>query len=75
MWEAHPTLSEMDLVTRAPWEAFGEPGLVAATPFVHAIADFYRTDPISRASRTMEQCSELFVARRSPAPLRTGTYG
>jgi len=41
---------------------------------MYPIADFYRTDPISRASRTMGHCSELFVAQ-SPPPLRTGTYG
>jgi len=75
LWEAHPIFSELDVVTPAPWAAFGESGLISATPFMYPIADFYRTDPISRASRTMEHCSELFVARQSPPPLRTGTYG
>jgi NADH-quinone oxidoreductase subunit G len=75
MWEAHPILATADLVTRAPWETFGEPGLAAAGRFEYPIKDFYRTDPISRASQTMAQCSELFVARRYEAPARTGAHG
>jgi len=75
MWEAHPVLAEADSITRASWETFGEPGPVASDPFVYPIEDFYRTDPISRASQTMAQCSELFVARRYEAPARTGTHG
>jgi NADH-quinone oxidoreductase subunit G len=75
MWEAHPILAKADVVTRAPWETFGEPGPVGAGRFVYPVNDFYRTDPISRASQTMAQCSELFVARRHAAPARTGTHG
>jgi NADH-quinone oxidoreductase subunit G len=75
MWEAHPVLAEADQVTRAAWGAFGDAGPVAAGPFEYPIADFYRTDPISRASQTMAECSELFVARRFEAPARTGTHG
>jgi NADH-quinone oxidoreductase subunit G len=75
MWEAYPILAEPDLATRARWDAFGEPGPVGSDPFEYPIEDFYRTDPISRASPTMAQCSERFVARRYHAPLRTGTHG
>jgi NADH-quinone oxidoreductase subunit G len=75
MWEAHPILAEADVVTRVPWEAFGEAGPVASAPFEYPIEDFYRTDPISRASHTMAQCSELFGARRHQASPRTGTHG
>ena len=75
MWEAHPILAETDRVTRAPWGTFGEPGPVASVPFVYPIEDFYRTDPISRTSQTMAQCTELFVARRYEAPARSGTHG
>jgi NADH-quinone oxidoreductase subunit G len=42
---------------------------------VYPIEDFYRTDPISRTSQTMAQCTELFVARRYEAPARSGTHG
>jgi NADH-quinone oxidoreductase subunit G len=75
MWQAHPILAETDIVRPASWGPFGETGLVAAGPFQHPIKDFYRTDPISRASETMARCSELFVSRRYEAPRRTGTHG
>jgi NADH-quinone oxidoreductase subunit G len=48
-------------------------GPIAATSFVYPIVDFYRTDPISRASPTMAECSELFVT--GAGQRRTGTYG
>src|SRR5438477_7801349 len=75
MWEKHPVLAEADVVPRAAWESFGEAGLVAADPFEYPIADFYQTDPISRASHTMARCSELFVRGRHEAAARTGTHG
>jgi NADH-quinone oxidoreductase subunit G len=75
MWEKYPVLAEADLVTPAPWEAFGEPGPVTADPFEYPIEDFYQTDPISRASHTMARCSELFVEARHTSPARTGTHG
>jgi NADH-quinone oxidoreductase subunit G len=71
MWQAHPILGETDRVMRASWGAFGEPGLVDPTPFAYPIKDFYRTDPISRASHTMAQCSETYLSRaRRQAPVR-----
>jgi NADH-quinone oxidoreductase subunit G len=75
MREAHPILAEADQVNRASWGIFGDPGPVAAGPFEYPIKDFYRTDPISRASQTMTRCSELFVARRYEATPRTGAHG
>jgi NADH-quinone oxidoreductase subunit G len=76
MWQAFPILAEPDQVVRASWEAFGEPGPVDPTAFTYPITDFYRTDPISRASVTMAQCSEIYLSRQArPAPLRTGTHG
>jgi NADH-quinone oxidoreductase subunit G len=75
MWNAHPVLAETDVVTRAPWAAFGETGPVRPGPFEYPITDFYRTDPISRASETMARCSELFVARRRQGAARTGIHG
>jgi NADH-quinone oxidoreductase subunit G len=73
MRAAHPTLGEIDVVSKAAWGSFGTVGPIAATPFVYPIADFYRTDPISRASPTMAECSELFVTGAPKA--RTGTHG
>jgi NADH-quinone oxidoreductase subunit G len=80
MWEKYPIFAEPEVTTRASWEPLGEPfgeaGPVAGSPFEYPIDDFYRTDPISRASRTMAECSELFVRGRwGEARPRTGTYG
>jgi NADH-quinone oxidoreductase subunit G len=38
------------------WGEFGKAGSVTDAPFVSTIANFYMTDPISRASRTMADC-------------------
>ncbi|MGA8399162.1 MAG: NADH-quinone oxidoreductase subunit NuoG [Stellaceae bacterium] len=72
MRAAHPSLMETDVLTPSAWGAFGAVGPIAATPFVYPVTDFYRTDPISRASPTMAECSELFV---TGAAARTGTHG
>ncbi|HML11284.1 MAG TPA: NADH-quinone oxidoreductase subunit NuoG [Stellaceae bacterium] len=72
MRTAHPSLGAIDTLAPAAWGSFGAVGPIAATPFVYPIADFYKTDPISRASPTMVECSELFV---TGAPARTGMHG
>ena len=74
MRAAHPGFGDIDHITAAPWSAFGEPGPVSSEPFVYPITDFYRTDPISRASPTMAKCSELFAGDPETQP-RTGTHG
>jgi NADH-quinone oxidoreductase subunit G len=76
MREAHPVFAEIDRVRSPHWEDFGEPGPVDPTPFAYPTTDFYRTDPISRASATMAQCSEICLPRqRHQASARTGTHG
>ena len=40
--------------------------------FVGAVENFYMTDPISRASETMADCTAVFVANTREA---TGTDG
>jgi NADH-quinone oxidoreductase subunit G len=74
MRQACPVLGEIDMVTPAPWGPFGEAGPVAPAAFAYPITDFYRTDPISRASPTMEECSRTFL-HPAPAAMRTGTHG
>jgi NADH-quinone oxidoreductase subunit G len=75
MRAAHPELSEADRVIPATWGEFGAAGPIDPAPFVYPIDDFYRTDPISRASPTMAECSEVFLARNGELPPRTGTNG
>jgi NADH-quinone oxidoreductase subunit G len=45
----------------------GHPAAVSATPFVAAVPNYYQTDPISRASPTMAECTALFAAPRLAA--------
>jgi NADH-quinone oxidoreductase subunit G len=72
---AHSIFAEADRVVSSAWGEFGRPGPVDPAPFVYPIADFYRTDPISRASATMAECSDVFLAHRGELPARTGTHG
>jgi NADH-quinone oxidoreductase subunit G len=73
--EAHPSFAETDQLMPGGWGEFGEPGPVDPAAFVYPIADFYRTDPISRASLTMAECSDVFLAHHGELPARTGTHG
>jgi NADH-quinone oxidoreductase subunit G len=69
----NPGFAAVDQVERPPWEPFGQEGPVDPAPFELPIDDYYRTDPISRASETMAHCSEeLLSGIRGEA---TGTHG
>ena len=72
MRAAHPHLARIDEIVPAEWGEFGESGEVDETPFVYPVADYYRTDPISRASPTMAECSETSAAspKQSRGPAR-----
>ena len=69
-----PTFANIDAVTPAAWGTFGSDGPVDAQPFAYPVRDFYRTDPISRASPTMAACAEEAAARQAAA-VKTGTHG
>ncbi|MGI4976984.1 MAG: molybdopterin-dependent oxidoreductase, partial [Janthinobacterium lividum] len=51
----------------------GDPRAVSAAPFVPAIADYYQTDPISRASATMAECTEALTRPAQAAANRAAT--
>ncbi len=70
----NPSFAELDRAPRASWGAFGRKGAVDAAPFVYPIADFYRTDPISRASPTMAACAAA-LGRVKGEAAKTGTDG
>ena len=54
-----PHFGQIDARTPAVWKAGNLPKTpVTAERFSYAVRNFYMTDPISRASRTMAQCSE-----------------
>jgi NADH-quinone oxidoreductase subunit G len=71
MRSANPIFAALDQVTKAEWKPFGQAGSVTATGFDYPIKNYYMTDPISRASRTMAQCAEEFVMSTKG----TGTHG
>ncbi|HEY0832927.1 MAG TPA: NADH-quinone oxidoreductase subunit NuoG [Azospirillum sp.] len=68
----NPVFADIGAITPASWQPFGTAGTLDAAPFVSPIANFYMTDPISRASVTMARCTETFV---EGAKERTGTHG
>ncbi len=72
MVEIAPHLAEIDAPATAAWGPFGTPGAVEPAPFESAVADFYLTNPITRASATMAECSALFATGDGQA---TGTDG
>ncbi len=57
--EAAPHFGSVDKITPAAWGVFGVNGIPNDTPFVSAVADFYLTNPIARASSTMAECSAV----------------
>jgi len=66
-----------DRVERAEWGLFGKEGAIDQAPMVSPIANFYMTDPISRASETMAKCTDLYLHGKAPEDNQelTGTYG
>jgi NADH-quinone oxidoreductase subunit G len=71
--EAGPAFSHIDDVVAAEWDDFGAAGPIEATPFTYPVSNYYQTDPISRASRTMAQCTQEFVLGKNQKA--TGTDG
>ena len=64
---ANPLFAHIDERVPAPWSAFGAAGSIDPAPFVYPVADFYRTDAISRASPTMAACADAVAAKAIPA--------
>ncbi|GAB4150148.1 MAG: NADH-quinone oxidoreductase subunit NuoG [Sphingomonadales bacterium] len=69
-----PHLAALDEKPTAPWGAFGTPGTIAATPIALAVDNFYRTNPIARASATMDACVRE-ILQQDDAGEATGTHG
>jgi NADH-quinone oxidoreductase subunit G len=72
MVAAAPALAHVDGIMPAEWTAFGADGAVDVAPFVPVNFDFYLTNPICRASKTMAECSALHHEGGEKA---TGTHG
>ena len=67
-----PQIAVPGHIEPAPWSSFGREGKLGTAAFASPIEDFYRTDPISRASGVMAECSALHAPAPEPA---TGTHG
>ncbi|MBK8907204.1 MAG: NADH-quinone oxidoreductase subunit G [Rhodospirillales bacterium] len=62
----------LDIVAPAAWGDFGASGALAKDPFRPAIANFYVTNPICRASVTMAECVRTLLPSETR---KTGTDG
>ncbi len=69
----NPVFGTLDGVMPAAWGRCGDDGPLDGAPFVSPIVDFYRTDPISRASETMAACSAGAATQTIQG--KTGTHG
>jgi NADH-quinone oxidoreductase subunit G len=54
---ANRGFAALDQQQPGAWGDFGEPGAVSDAPFIAPITNFFMTCPISRASRTMAECT------------------
>ncbi len=72
MVEAAPHFAEVDQIVAAEWGEFGAEGALTEAAFVNPITDFYLTNPISRSSRIMAECSATFSKVKTEG---TGTNG
>jgi NADH-quinone oxidoreductase subunit G len=66
-----PVFSRIGQIVAAAWGAFGAAGALSDAPLASPISNFYQTDPISRASPTMAECTALHMSGVD----RTGTHG
>ena len=73
LYQAYPRFQRLGAIDPAAWTSFGGQGDVGRDHFRPAISNYYMTDPISRASATMAQCTERFV--QPAAGGKTGTHG
>ncbi len=71
--KASPVFAEIEIAhPAAELGALGKAGNVDPAAFVSPIDNYYMTDPISRASATMAECTRVYVKGEAP---RTGTHG
>ncbi|MEK9679444.1 MAG: NADH-quinone oxidoreductase subunit NuoG [Rhodospirillaceae bacterium] len=72
MLEVNPLLGEVDEIADGEWGDFGVSGAISAEPLTQPIENFFMTDPISRASITMAECTAVANGEDERA---TGTDG
>ena len=62
MGRANPVFDTQDEIVAAAWGGAVPAGRIDDAPFASPLANYYMTDPISRASETMAVCTETFLA-------------
>jgi NADH-quinone oxidoreductase subunit G len=67
MAKVAPQFASIDQLTPAKWEKVGTKSKLFDVPLVEVIENYYRTDPISRASKTMSECSVLIKKNKKAA--------
>ncbi len=72
--DSNPRFGQVDRQTPGNWGSFGKEGALDDAPLASSIQDYYRTDPISRASAVMAECSATFVVGEGEGEA-TGTHG
>jgi NADH-quinone oxidoreductase subunit G len=76
MIASNPVFKTLDQVVPAAWGAFGVEGPTTDKPLASAIDNFYMVDPISRASKTMAECTAEFGGGCGcNSKKKTGTHG
>jgi NADH-quinone oxidoreductase subunit G len=64
--EIAPVFATEDVIVPAAWAPFGVPGPLSPEPLRSPITDFYLVNPICRASRTMQRCSQEILHGMRP---------
>ncbi|MBM3618251.1 MAG: NADH-quinone oxidoreductase subunit G, partial [Alphaproteobacteria bacterium] len=68
LFAAYPHLAAEDAITPAKWTApKGKAGKVGSESFERYVRNFYMTDSISRASKTMAECTSVFRDGKKPS--------
>ncbi|EME69851.1 NADH dehydrogenase subunit G [Paramagnetospirillum caucaseum] len=74
--KASPVFAAIGQVVPAAWgAAFGAEGSLGDGALVSNVDNFYQTDPISRASKTMAECTAAFGGGCNHKHKKTGTHG
>jgi NADH-quinone oxidoreductase subunit G len=63
MVKVAPHFAQVDKIVPAKAEKVGKAGKISSEAIGQAIENFYMTDPISRASKTMAECTAVFVTK------------
>ena len=57
----NPIFKELNVIYKNSFPSFGKTGIILDEPVKDLISNFYMTDPISRSSKTMAQCTQIIL--------------